>query len=92
MATHVSLRCVLCGHDRPAKAFGLAESGAYDAANAFPNEMTVRLTHLRGRGCIQVERHPVPLPTAYGLRDALRAALGRVEADIVAAGGEIPED
>jgi hypothetical protein len=78
--------------DRAQRCFGLALDGSYDAANAHPNEMTLRIDHFLGRGHIEVERHPVPLPTAYGLRDALRAALVRVERDIVEAGGALPED
>jgi hypothetical protein len=64
----------------------LTPDGSYDAANAHRNEMSLRIDRFGGPQRITVERHPVPLAIAYGLRDALRAALARVEADIAAAG------
>jgi hypothetical protein len=87
VGTKITLRCPICGWDRAQHALGLAPDGSYDAANAHENDMTLRIDHFLGRGRIVVERHPVPLATAYGLRDALRAALARVEADIAGAGG-----
>lgn len=89
VAVVTKLRCVLCGLDRRPAQLGLAEDGSYDAATALPNEMTLRIDTIGGRGRLSVDRQPVPLPTAYGLRSALQAALARVEADIVAAGGEL---
>jgi hypothetical protein len=54
--------------------------------------MSLRVTNIGGRGCITVERGPLPLNLAVGLRTALKAALARVEADIVEATGEPLED
>lgn len=92
MAVHVTLRCTLCGIDRKPSAFGLDDEGAYDPDNAHENEMSLRIDTIGGRGCLTVERQPVPLATAYGILDALKAAVARVEADIVDAGGELPEE
>ena len=62
--------------------------GAYDP-NIAAHDMTLRIDHFLGRGRITVERGPVPMNYAYGLRSALQAALARVEADIVEGGGEL---
>lgn len=92
MQQRVTVRCSLCGWDRPPAALGLAADGSYDAAHAHENEMTLRIDTFGGPRRITVERQPVPLATAYGILDALKAAVGRVEADIVEAGGELPDD
>lgn len=77
---------MLCGRDHSPKTFGLTPEGAYDEANAFPNELSLRISHFGGRGKLYVERLPLPLPFALGMRAALRAALDRVDADLAAAG------
>lgn len=91
MADRVQLRCVLCGTDRSPRYFGLDEEGEYAGAAA-PHEMSLRVNHFGGRARITVDRAPLPLNLAVGLRDALKAALARVEADIVEATGEPLED
>jgi hypothetical protein len=68
------------------------DTGAYDPAEAPQHALGLRLDHYGGRGKLRVDRVPLPMPFAIGMRDALRAALARVEAEIAAAtGGEVPE-
>jgi hypothetical protein len=77
----------MCGWDRKLGALGLTDDGCFEPVHA--NELSLRLDHIGGRGRLRVERLPLPLPFAIGMRDALRAALARVEAEIAAAtGGE----
>jgi hypothetical protein len=90
VAECISLRCVLCGTDRSRRFFGLTEDGAYEPERL--HEMSLRVTNIGGRGRCTVERGPLPLNLAFGLRAALKAALARVEADIVEATGEPLED
>lgn len=92
MSVRQTIHCVLCGYDVAASRLGLGTGGQYDVENAPQHEMGVRLTTFGGRANIQVTREPLPLEFAYGLRRALRAALARVEADIVEVGGEADED
>lgn len=92
MGSKTTLHCVACGYDVTPERLGLSATGAYDHAEAPQHTLSVRLDHFRGRGNIKTERAPLPLPFALGMRDALRAALARVEAEIAeATGGEIPE-
>lgn len=92
MGVTTRLHCVTCGFDGRPDRFGLTETGAYDPTAAPQHELGVRLDQFLGRGRIKVERQPCPLPIALGMRDALRAALARVEAEIAeATGGEVPE-
>lgn len=92
MGQYVRLRCTLCGHDRPQAAFGLDTKGAYDPDSGFDTEMSLRIDTIGGRGRLTVERQPVPLAIAYGILDALKAAVARVEADILEADGELPDE
>ena len=52
-----------------------------------PFEPSMRLDHIGGRGRLRVERVPLPLHLARGLRENLRAALARLDAEIEAAEG-----
>lgn len=79
---------MLCGHAVKPERIGLVETGAYDHALAPAHILQLRLDHLGGRGMLRVEMVPLPLPFAYGMRDALKAALARVNAEIAEAGGE----
>ena len=73
-------------------ALGLAPDGSFDAANAQPNELCLRVNTYGGRGRICVERHAAPLQFALGIREMLRFRLAQVEADIRAGGFELPDD
>jgi hypothetical protein len=78
----------MCGWDQPPQRLGLGSAGAYDPAAAPAHGLSLRRTTIGGRGRCAVERRPLPLPFAYGMRDALKAALARVNAEIAEAGGE----
>lgn len=91
MGVHQTIHCVACGWDVRPDRLGLTDTGAYDPAEAPQHALNVRLTHIGGRGRIRVERVPLPMPFAIGMRDALRAALARVEAEIAAATGGAEE-
>lgn len=92
MGVHESLRCPGCGHDRPARAFGLTSRGDFDQASAPENELSLRRDTIGGRGKLSVERLAAPLPFALGLRDMLRYRLAQVEAELRAAGVELDDD
>lgn len=85
------IRCVACGHTVKPERIGLGADGAYDGENAFPHTMQQRIDYIGGRRSLRVEHLPLPMPFALGMRDALRAALARVEAEILEAGGELPD-
>lgn len=65
---------------------GLAADGHFDAENAQPNEMSLRINHFRGRARITVERVAAPVQFALGIRDMLRARLHQVEEELREAG------
>lgn len=88
MATRDSVHCALCGFDVKPARLGLAEAGGYDVDAAVPHPLALRRRHYGGRASITVEELALPLPFAYGMRDALKAALARVNAEIAEAGGE----
>ena len=88
MATRQYVHCVGCGYDVKPQRLGLLESGAYDPEMAPAHPLALRLDHFGGRGRLHVEKLPLPLPFAYGMRDALKAALARVNAEIAEAGGD----
>lgn len=92
MAIFERLRCPACGYDRRREGFGLTPDGDFDAANAQENEGSVRVDRIGGRGRLTVERLPLPLRFALGMRDMLRFRLARLEAEIRAAGVALPED
>jgi hypothetical protein len=73
--------------DRAPRFFGISAEGAYDPAHV--NELGSRTYHFGGASNIKVDKGPAPMNMAYGMRAALKAALARVEADIVEAGGEL---
>ena len=92
MGSKTTIHCVACGYDGRPDRFGLTDTGTYNPTEAPQHELGLRLDQFLGRGRIKVERQPCPMPFALGMRDALRAALARVEAEIAAAtGGEVPE-
>jgi hypothetical protein len=86
MAVCQRIRCPACGFDRKLAAFGITLEGVFDAANAQPNELSLRVDHIGGRGRLRVERHPLPVHLAIGLRAALRARLAQIDAELAAAG------
>ncbi len=86
--THIG--CPICARHYPPVKLGLTASGAFDPSIHSPLLKTYRLT-FGGRGRLAVEHLPLSLPFAYGLRDALRTALARLEQEIVDAGGELTE-
>jgi hypothetical protein len=90
MAQNIRLGCPVCGTSRPGRMFALRPDGAYDA-EARPPRFEQYLYTSGGRGRMSVEKAPIPLPFAYGLRDALRTALMQLEQEIVDAGGELTE-
>lgn len=92
MADLVRLRCPGCGVDRKPSSLGLAADGHFDIDAAFPNELSLRVDRFRGRGRIVVTRDAAPLPLALGVRTMLRHRLAQLEADIRAAGVELPDD
>ena len=92
MAVCEQLRCVSCGRDQKPERFGLNAQGDFDLALAQPNELTVRRTTIGGRGKCAVERFDTPPHIALGIRKMLRHRLAQVEADLRAAGVELPDD
>jgi hypothetical protein len=78
--------CPGCGRGQPPARLGLSTGGRFDPDTAAPNELSLRIDHIGGRGMLRVERQPLPLPFAIGIRDMLRARLERVEAELAAAG------
>lgn len=91
MAVCEFLRCPGCGLDKKAAQFGLTPSGKFDPLTAQPNELTLRRTTIGGRGKCSVERFPVSAEVALGMRDMLKYRLAQIEADLLAAGVEIPD-
>jgi hypothetical protein len=85
------VRCVLCGHTVQPERLGLDAGGAYDGENAIQHTLQQRVDHIGGRGRLRVEALPLTMPFALGMREALRAALARVEAEIREAGGVLPD-
>lgn len=79
------IRCPTCGFDNKPHRLGLDSEGDYRPGDAEPHQLSLRVDTIGGRGRLQVERQPLPLRSAYGVRDALRAALERVEAEIAEA-------
>lgn len=92
MGQRTVVRCPGCGWDHKPARFGLAPDGSFDADNAQPNELCVRVDTYGGRARICVERHAAPLHIALGMRAMLKFRLAQVEADIRAAGVELPDD
>lgn len=93
MATEVvTLRCPGCGFDRKPGVFGLAEDGSFDAENAQPNELCMRVRKFGGRARLECTTLPAPRHFALGLRAMLKARLAQVEAELALAGIELPDD
>lgn len=82
--------CPTCGMVHLLKRFGLTADGAYDS-EARPPLLKAYTYRYGGPKHLSVDHHPLPLPLALGLRDALRTALAQLEHEIVEAGGELPE-
>jgi len=91
VAVRTYVHCVLCGYDVKPARLGLREDGVYDATTAPAHVPELRVDHIGGRGKLAVEKLALPMPFALGVREALRAALARVEAEILEAGGELPD-
>lgn len=85
MTVRDQLGCLLCGLSRKPEVFGLDEKGAYNPEARSPPLVLYR-RHFGGRANLVCEKLPVPVPLALGIRDALKAALARVEADLTEAG------
>lgn len=86
MADKHTVSCVVCGYDVKPSRLGLRDDGSF--VSVVPREMSLRIDHFGGRGRITVERVPLPVNIAIGLRDMLRARLEQVEAELAAAGIE----
>ncbi len=83
------IRCTLCGVTVSPARLGLdAETGAFSGEVHEPGS---DVYVFGGRGRITHIPQPLPMHFALGLRDALRAALARVEEEIAEAGGEGPQ-
>lgn len=92
MGQRVVVRCPSCGWDQKPERLGLAPDGSFDPKNAQPNELCVRVDTYGGRGRICVERHAAPPHIALGIWRMLRYRLAQVEAELAAAGVELPDD
>lgn len=88
MASVTYVCCPGCGRAQKPERLGLNTIGAFDTDIAAPNELGLRIDHIGGRGKLRVERQPLPVAIAIGLRDMLRARLEQVEAELAAAGVE----
>jgi len=84
------LGCPLCGLTHAPRRLGLTDDGAYDPG-IHPPLLKAYTYRYGGPRHLAVEHHPLSLPFALGLRDALRTALAQLEHEIVEAGGELPE-
>lgn len=82
------MHCTLCGFDVKPQRLGLTEAGVFDSESAPQHALALRVDDIGGRGHLKVTKEPLPIPFAYGMRDALKAALARVNAEIAEAGGE----
>lgn len=91
MGTFIRMRCPACGADRRPTNFGLTPSGAFDSSTAYPNELCLRIDTIGGRGRLCVERTAAPVALALGMREMLRFRLAQVEAELRAAGVELPD-
>jgi hypothetical protein len=80
--------CPGCGRGQKPERFGLDASGRFDPNLAALNEPGLRIDHIGGRGKLRVERQPLPLPIALGLRAMLVARLAQLDAELAAAGVE----
>ena len=86
MGQCISVRCPSCGWDRRPAGLALGPDGQF--LDNKPTELSMRIDHIGGRGKLRVERLPLPLPFALGLRDMLLRRLEQVEAELRAAGVE----
>jgi len=85
MAICQRVSCVVCGYDVKPARLGLREDGSFDP-EAAPREMNMRIDHIGGRGMLRVERVPLPVHMALGLRAMLQARLDQIDAELAAAG------
>lgn len=83
--------CPTCGGYKTPARFGLDASGVFDPTGAPPNELCLRTDEIGGRGCLTVSRDAAPLHFALGLRAALKHRLAQVDAELRAAGVELPD-
>jgi hypothetical protein len=83
------IRCAVCGLLPPRLAnFGLTQDGAFDPEQAPAHELALVRATFAGRGRLSYERFNLPFAMAVGLRDALKAALARLESEIGEANGD----
>jgi hypothetical protein len=75
------LCCPACGSPRKLIRFGITEEG-FDAAQFPAYNLALRIDTMGGRGNLEVELQPMPLPTARALRESLNEALARLNAEI----------
>ncbi len=76
------IRCPCCGVSRAPKHFGITEDGEFDP-DLRPDHVIEQLTReFHGGGHIDVERGPLSLEQAHGLRESLQAALDSLDAAI----------
>lgn len=88
-STRDSLGCPVCGLCRPIGFFSLRPDGSYDPLPR-PPKLVLYRHEFAGRAKITAKHLDVPMNMALGLRANLRAALAKVEEEILAAGGELP--
>ena len=88
MASVTYVCCPACGRAQKPARFGLNTAGNFDAGLAAPNELSLRIDHIGGRGMLRVERQPAPIPIALGLLEMLRARTSQIEEELRAAGIE----
>jgi len=87
MVERTQFRCMLCGVPRWPSMLRLdADTGAFIGPAHEPHAIVFTYG---GRNSLSTAQHPLPMEFALGIRDALRAALERIEGDIVEAGGEL---
>ena len=91
-STRETIGCVLCGWGHSPARFGIdAKTGTYDPESRPPKTVLYRHVYGPPKG-VRVEKDALPMHLAKGLRNALRAALARVEADILEGGGTLDDD
>lgn len=85
MAVVERLRCPLCGLTGTLARFGINDEGVFDPELLRQHDLVLRIDTIGGRGRLDVEHQPLPLPLAQALRAALAEALARLDAEITSA-------
>lgn len=65
--------------------FGINDDGEFDPETFHHHDLVLRIDTIGGRGRLEVEHQPLPLPLAHALRAALVEALARLDAEITSA-------